>query len=239
MKIGGRSKLRVPERNEKTKTFQNQTMASSGTLLSDLDSNAGSSNDGDLVRKIFADMNAPGGGNPVISGVGQMISSPNPNTIAPMAMDSGPATSHLIGKDHPTPADFAAAMHGAHGASRMNEGNVPPPMPGNMAAQLMPPGAWNPYLNQQPQQMQQMPMDTGSKKNLYARIADEVKIPILVTILVFVFSLPFLNILFSHYIPSLLKPTGDVTHVGLLVKSVLAGATFWILQRVIAPLLSL
>jgi hypothetical protein len=224
----------VPERNEKTKTFQNQTMASSGTLLSDLDSNSGSSNDGDLVRKIFADMNAPGGGNPVISGVGQMISSPNPNTIAPMAMDAAPATSHIIGKDHPTPADFAAAIHGA---SRMNEGNVPPPMPGNMAPQLMPPGAWNPYLNQQPH-MQQVPM-MDSKKNLYARIADEVKIPILVTILVFVFSLPFLNILFSHYIPSLLKPTGDVTHVGLLVKSVLAGATFWVLQRVIAPLLSL
>ncbi len=210
-------------------------MASSGTLLSDLDSNSGSSNDGDLVRKIFADMNVPGGGNPVVSGVGQMINAPNPNTIAPMAMDAAPATSHIIGKDHPTPADFAAAMHGV---SRMSEGNVPPPMPGNMAANLMPPGAWNPYMAQQPQ-MQQMPVDTGSKKNMYARIADEVKIPILVAILVFVFSLPFLNILFSHYIPSLLKPTGDMTHVGLLVKSLLAGATFWVLQRVIAPLLSL
>jgi hypothetical protein len=194
-------------------------MASSGTLLSDLDSNSGSSNDGDLVRKIFADMNV----------------APNPNSIAPMTMDAAPATSHIIGKDHPTPADFAAAMHGV---SRMSEGNVPPPMPGNMAANLMPPGAWNPYMNQQPQ-MQQMPVDTGSKKNMYARIADEVKIPILVSILVFVFSLPFLNILFSHYIPSLLKPTGDMTHVGLLVKSLLAGSTFWILQRVIAPLLSL
>ena len=227
--------MRALETNEKTKTFQNQLMATSGTLLSDLDTNSGSSNDGDLVRKIFADMNVPGGGNPVISGVGQMISSPNPNTVAPMTMDAGPATSHIIGKDHPTPADFAAAMHGV---SRMSEGNVPPPMPGNMAANLMPPGAWNPYMQQQPQQMA-MPVDTGSKKNLYARIADEVKIPILVTILVFVFSLPFLNILFSHYIPSLLKPTGDMTHVGLLVKSLLAGASFWVLQRVIAPLLSL
>lgn len=210
-------------------------MASSGTLLSDLDGNQGAGNDGDLVRKIFADMNVPGGGNPVMSGVGQMISSPNPNTIAPMMMDSGPATSHIIGKDHPTPADFAAAIHGV---PRSNEGNVPPPMPGNMAQQLMPAGAWNPYLQQAPQQMQ-MPIDMGSKKNFYARIADEVKIPILVTILVFVFSLPFLNVLFSHYIPSLLKPTGDLTSVGLLVKSVLAGASFWVLQRVIAPLLSL
>lgn len=210
-------------------------MATSGTLLSDLDSGQaqGAANDGDLVRKIFADMNVPGGGNPIVNGVGQMISAPNPNTIAPMAMDPTPATSHIIGKDHPTPADFAAAMHGV---PRMNEGNIPPPMPGQMAQQLMPPGAWNPYLNQQPQQPV---VDMGSKKNMYARIADEVKIPILVTILVFVFSLPFLNVLFSHYIPSLLKPTGDLTTVGLLVKSVLAGASFWVLQRVIAPLLSL
>lgn len=210
-------------------------MASSGTLLSDLDSNQGAGNDGDLVKKIFADMNVGGGSNPIMNNVGQMISSPNPNSIAPMSMDSAPMTSHIIGKDHPTPADFAAAMHGV-GGSRMNEGNVPPPMPGNMAAQLMPPGAWNPYLNQQPQQPQPI---MESKKNLYARIADEVRIPILVTILVFVFSLPFLNVLFSHYIPSLLKPTGDLTTVGLLVKSLLAGTSFWILQRVIAPLLSL
>lgn len=225
------------ETNEKTRNLQNQPMASSGTLLSELESGQAAGGDGDLVRKIFADMNAPGSGNPVVSGMGQMISSPNPNTIAPMAMDPIPATSHIIGKDHPTPGDFAAAMHGI-GGSRMNEGNVPPPMPGNMAANLMPPGAWNPYMNQQQAPLPQM-IETESKKNLYARIADEVKIPILVTILVFVFSLPFLNVLFSHYIPSLLKPTGDLTTVGLLVKSVLAGSSFWVLQRVIAPLLSL
>ena len=209
-------------------------MASSGTLLSDLDSNQGGGSDGDLVKKIFADMNVGGGSNPIMNNVGQMITAPNPNSIAPMTMDSAPVTSHIIGKEHPTPADFAAAMHGV---PRMNEGNIPPPMPGNMAPQLMPPGAWNPYLAQQPQQM--MPIDSGSKKNMYARIADELKIPLLVTILVFVFSLPFLNVLFSHYIPSLLKPTGDLTTVGLLVKSVLAGTSFWVLQRVIAPLLSL
>jgi hypothetical protein len=215
-------------------------MSSSGTLLSELDSNQGAGNDGDLVKKIFADMNMASGSNPIMNNVGQMITSPNPNSIAPMSMDSAPVTSHIIGKDHPTPADFAAAMHGA-GGSRMNEGNVPPPMPGNMAANLMPPGAWNPYMQQQPpqQQMMPMPLDTGSKKNMYARIADEVKIPILVTILVFVFSLPFLNVLFSHYIPSFVKPTGDLTTVGLLVKSLVAGTSFWILQRVIAPLLSL
>jgi hypothetical protein len=77
------------------------------------------------------------------------------------------------------------------------------------------------------------------QKNVYARIADELKTPILVSILVFVFSLPFLNILFSHYAPMLLKPTGDLTSIGLLIKAVAAGGAFWVLQRVIAPLVSL
>ena len=230
--------MRALYKNQKSRIFRIIQMASSGTLLSELDTNQGASNDGDLVRKIFADMNMPGSNNPVISGVGQMINSPNPNSIAPMTMDSAPPTSHIIGKDHPTPADFAAAVHGV--PRSMNEGNMAPPMPNNMAG-MPPQGMWNPYMMQQ-QQQQAMPMmmeDPASKKNMYARIADEVKIPILVTILVFVFSLPFLNVLFSHYIPSLLKPTGDLTSVGLLVKAALAGVSFWILQRVIAPLLSL
>jgi len=88
-------------------------------------------------------------------------------------------------------------------------------------------------------QGQQVQLSEGSKRNIYSRVADEVKTPILVTLLVFVFSIPVVNVLFSHYIPSLVKPTGDLTTVGVLVKSVLAGATFWILQRVVAPLISL
>ena len=86
----------------------------------------------------------------------------------------------------------------------------------------------------------QMPMPAAApSKNMYAHIADELKIPILVTLIVFAFSLPFLNVLFSHYIPSLLKPTGDLTTIGLLVKAALAGTSFWVLQRVIGPLVSL
>jgi hypothetical protein len=77
------------------------------------------------------------------------------------------------------------------------------------------------------------------KKNMYARIAEELKTPILFTLMMFVFSLPFVHVLFSHYIPSLVKPSGDLTTMGLLAKSVLAGGMFWILQRVIAPLVSL
>lgn len=215
-------------------------MASSGTLLSDLNGDRSTGSDGDLVKKIMADMNMSGQGNPIMGGSGSMIMSPNPNTIAPVQMDAMPAMSHVIGKDHPTPADFAAAMHGV---PRMSEGGapntLPPPMPGNMMPNT--PSNWAPYMNQQPPQPMptMMVTDEGTKKNMYARIADEMKTPLLVMILVFIFSLPFLNILFSHYVPSLVKPTGDLTSIGLLVKSGLAGASFWILQRVIAPLVSL
>lgn len=210
-------------------------MASSGTLLSDLNEPTGS-NDTDLVKKIFADMNMNGQNNPILGGGGggQMIMSPNPNTTQQMTMDSVPATSHIIGKDHPTPADFAAAIHGVPRTADPSM-SLPPPMPGNM---MMPQQAYAPYQMQQ--QQQQMPMIMEEpKKNMYAKIAEELKTPIFVSILVFVFSLPFINLLFSHYIPSLVKPTGDLTTIGLLAKSVLAGSSFWILQRVIAPLVSL
>jgi hypothetical protein len=196
-------------------------MSSSGTLLSDLQQ-SGSPGDDDLVKQIFKDMNQP-------VSTGSMVNSPNPNTYAPIAMDPNPATSHVIGRDHPTPADFAAAMHGV----RDNAGGMPNMMP-------PPQGQFMPQAQGQWQgQGQQQQLSEGTKRNIYSRVADEVKTPILVTLLVFIFSIPVVNVLFSHYIPSLVKPTGDLTTVGVLVKSVLAGATFWILQRVVAPLISL
>ena len=212
-------------------------MASSGTLLSDLNGDGGAMNSGgdnDLVKKIFADMNMGSTANPLMpsgaGGSGSMIMAPNPNTVQQMTMDNVPPTSHIIGRDHPTPGDFAAAMHGVPRTEVA--GMVPPPMPANG---MMPQGVYAPYMGQQPTMMvPQVP-----QKNMYAKIADELKTPILVSILVFVFSLPFLNILLSHYAPMLLKPTGDLTSIGLLIKAVAAGGAFWLLQRVIAPLVSL
>jgi hypothetical protein len=208
-------------------------MASSGTLLSDLNDAGSGSGDNDLVKKIFADMNMGSQANPIMNsgGGGGMIMAPNPNTVQPMVMDNVPATSHIIGKDHPTPGDFAAAIHGVPRTDVA--GMVPPPMPANG---MMPQGQFASYMGQQ---QPQMVMPQVPQKNIYARVAEELKTPILVSILVFVFSLPFLNILFSHYAPMLLKPTGDLTSIGLLVKAVAAGGAFWVLQRVIAPLVSL
>ena len=210
-------------------------MASSGTLLSDLTGDGGApmgSGDNDLVNKIFADMNMSGSANPLMptGGSGSMIMAPNPNTTQQMTMDNVPATSHIIGRDHPTAGDFAAAIHGVPRAEV--GGMVPPPMP---AGGMMPQGQYAAYMPPQ----QQMMMPQIPQKNMYARIADELKTPILVSILVFIFSLPFLNILLSHYAPMLIKPTGDLTSIGLLLKAIAAGGVFWILQRVIAPLISL
>jgi hypothetical protein len=201
-------------------------MSAGGTLLSELDQK-GSPGDDDLVRQIFKDLNNPA---PSFSGGNEVINAPNPNTVAPHTMDSGPATSHIIGRDHPSPADFAAAMHGVQRAPVPENG--PPPPSGNYAMQP----SWN--QQQQMQQQQGAPMMMPTGKNIYSRVADEIKTPILVTLLVFLFSLPFINVLFSHYIPSLIKPTGDLTTIGTLVKSVIAGSTFWVLQRVVAPLLA-
>lgn len=197
-------------------------MSAGGTLLSELEQK-GSPGDDDLVRQIFKDLNNPA---PSFSGGNEVINAPNPNTVVPHTMDSAPATSHVIGRDHPTPADFAAAMHGVQRAPVPENG---PPPSGNY-------NMTSPWMQGQPPAQMMPPMPTG--KNIYSRVADEIKTPILVTLLVFIFSLPFINILFSHYIPSLIKPTGDLTTIGTLVKSALAGSTFWVLQRVVAPLLA-
>lgn len=191
------------------------------TLLSDLDS-APAAGDGDLVQNILNEMNGaptpmpP----PAVGGSGQgIIYAPNPNSTAQMTMDNAPITSHMIGNSHPTPADFTKMMN-THPMA------APQGTMGGMGAA---------YTQQQPQYVPPPP----PKRSWLLRSADEFRTSFFVAILIFVFSLPVINFLFAHYIPSMVKSTGELTWLGLLVKSLVAGATFWILQRVIVPLLSL
>ncbi len=196
-------------------------MAQAGTLLSDLDGQAGGS-DKDLVQAILADMSVPSqrGPPPALPqqappGYGQQ-----PNTTAPVTMDSRIPTSHMIGNEHPTPADFAAAMQGMNSVrphEAMIQGAPVGVMPG----------------------VQQQVVASAPTKNLYGRILDEAKLPVLIAILFFVFSLPPIRVLVAHYIPSFLRPTGDLTMVGLAAMAGVVGGMFWLLSRVIAPLLSL
>ena len=200
-------------------------MAAAGTLLQDLDSTSGGDND--LVQKILSDMN-------VQSAPGPRPIPPAMPAQTPMAeqrmapgntqftMDSTIPTSHMIGNQHPSPADFAAAVAG----SRSPEMGYAMPigqMPGSQQMQM---------------QMQAQPPQKGLSW-LSSVLAEEFKIPFMASILFFLFSLPPIRIVISHYIPSIIKQTGEYSLLGLGIVSLILGAYFWILQRVIAPLLSL
>lgn len=205
-------------------------MASAGTLLSELDARGGSSSqDNDLVEKILMDMNSNsgGGGNQVQMPARGMSAPPPPLPASspgvpmastfPQAADPLTAQAHVIGKEHPTPGDFAAAMYGMNRspeAAMYSAGPSGPRAPSS-----------NDYEYEEP------------KKNLYARVWDEMKTPLVISLLFFVLSLPAVNLLVSHYLPSLVLPTGSLSLIGLAGKAILAGGLFWVLQRVVAPLL--
>ncbi len=199
-------------------------MAQAGTLLSDLDSKPPvfSNKDDDLVNKILADMNVSSQSNPVMnssppSGNGRVINSPNPNSVYPAAIDPATATAHMIGKDYPTSADFANLMHSpqfSHGGSQF--ANIPPATP----------------IYQQPTLI-----DT-SRGNMYSDIISQIKQPLLVAIIVFIVSLPVINVLIGHYLPSLLRIGGDLTTAGMVVKSLFGGFLFWFIQKVLVPLMA-
>lgn len=203
-------------------------MASAGTLLSELDAGGNpNAQDSDIVEKILHDMNSGSGGNSVQMPGRGMAAPPPPlpaqappgvpmGTSFPQAADPMTAQAHVIGKEHPTPGDFAAAMYGMNRtpeAALYDDGN------GRRAPS-------NDYAYEEP-----------TKKNLYARVLDEAKTPLIVALLFFVISLPAVNVLVAHYLPSLILPTGALNMVGLVAKALAAGTLFWVLQRVVAPLL--
>lgn len=206
-------------------------MAAAGTLLADLDTQGGG--DGDLVQKILSDMNIPTGEQrrpapPPLPAQTPVYQQQMASSTQPIAMDSRIPTSHMIGNEHPTPADFAAAvgpMQGAYGMPMGQMPSMPMSQMGQMPMGQMPMGQMSQY-------------DTPSK-NIYSRVLEELKVPLVVAILFFVFSLPPIRVLIAHYIPSFVKQTGEFHTTGLLTVSALTGLTFWLLQRVIAPLLSL
>lgn len=200
-------------------------MSSAGTLLSDLDSKTPAGGDEDLVQKIMADMNSSGmnpimqGGNQHVSSLppapsGRVISSPNPNTTYPMASDPATATAHMIGKDYPTPADFA---------NLMNNGYAPSPQ----------------FLAQQAAAAPVLAQLSSNKGNWYSDILNQLRQPILVALIVFIMSMPIVHILIGHYLPTLLRPGGDLTTLGLVCKSLIAGSLFWFINKVLVPLVAM
>jgi hypothetical protein len=199
-------------------------MASAGTLLSALGSGSGGS-DGVFVQRILADLNTTESpSNPVMqtmpppAGNGRVVNAPNPNTTYPLAMDPSTANAHMIGKAYPTPGDFATMM---------NQGGSPAMEQGHQFQQQMGQGQATPILTQLTQ-----------GKGWFSDYMNQLRQPLLVAILVFVFSLPVVNVLLGHYMPSLLRASGDLTTIGLLVKSLGAGIAFWCILHILVPLVS-
>lgn len=197
-----------------------------GTLLSDLGDSAGS--DQDLVQSIMRDINGPSQQNPLSGGGGappppqpghipmqRNMNSANPNSYIQHSMDhqSGQAA-HMIGGSRPTPADFATLMGQGYMPAMMANGGALPP-----AAQAY---------------QQQAPESTTSKWMSW--IFNELRIPLFVAIVFFIFSLPTANVAFAHIFPSMVTATGNMTVLGQLTKAALAGVGFWLLHRVLAPL---
>jgi hypothetical protein len=132
----------------------------------------------------------------------------------------------MIGREHPTQADFDRMV--GQGPMPYNAG-----LPQMQQAPAI--GAVPPMTGVVPVEpfVQQPTNDWKSGWLL------ELKQPLLVAIIVFIMTLPAIHLLVGHYAPKLLNPGGSFTTLGLLVRALLGGALFWILQRVVAPLLSL
>lgn len=131
-----------------------------------------------------------------------------------MSSDPATATAHMIGKEYPTTADFANMMHApsySHGGSA--------------------------YASVAPQMAPSPTLLEATRGNLYSDILSQLKQPLLVAIIIFLVSLPVLNVLIGHYIPTLIQMNGDVTTIGLGVKSLVGGFLFWLIQKVLVPLM--
>jgi hypothetical protein len=210
-----------------------------GTPLSELGNDGSMGSDNDIVQQIMQDLNRPSQQNPLSGGGGPsmappqqmmpqggamapapsgrmgMMNAPNPNSYMQHAMDpqSGQAA-HMIGNSRPTPADFAALMGQGY-------------MPNAMAN-----GA---YSAQQAHSANYAEPPSGGNKWM-TWIFNELRIPIFVAIVFFLMSLPAANVMFAHLLPSLVTPTGNFTVLGQLARAAIAGVAFWLLHRVLAPL---
>lgn len=207
-------------------------MANAGTLLSDLDGRAPLSGDGDLVKMIYQDMNSGQDSRPGLpSGMapggvqGPMMPMPPPQqSTQQYQMDPGPPTAHIIGGQHPTSADFAQMLQSSTPGFAAG---------GNWAS--APSGSDN---SQQAQLAAQIANIQASQGKAWGNlIGDELRVPILIAILVFVVNLPFLSVLVAHYAPWMLKTSGDMNMYGQLSKALLVGLLFWGSNRIILPLL--
>lgn len=206
-------------------------MSGQGTLLADLDEGPSADIDNNLVQSILTDLNQSSQSNPVVSNIpppmgnrGAPIQNANAQySTYPTAADPAVPTAHLIGREHPTPADFQRMM------TYQQVPAMQQPMPYNASP-------YDAHMNTLPPTYSP-PAYSAPKKNWQGQWIDELREPLMVAIIVFLVTLPALNVLVATYIPSLLRPGGDYTPLGMVARAAVGGALYWAFKNVVVPLL--
>lgn len=205
-------------------------MANAGTLLTDLDGKMPIAGDNDLVNMIYKDMNSgpgPGSGSgpgPEMRPGGAIQMMPSPQTPHMNQMDTVPATAHIIGGQHPTAGDFAQMLQSS------STGFAP--------------SAWGPGAQGQQRQMspqefaaQVASMQAQQGKAWTGILTEELKVPLLIAILVFIVNMPFVSVLVAHYASWMLKSSGEMNLYGDVFRSLLVAGLFWGANKILLPLL--
>ena len=155
------------------------------------------SSDAGLVNKILADMNGPNEAMFQQQPMRMVLSEPPINTMQERVMDPAPATAHMIGNSSPTPQDFSSMM------SSSSYSQIP---------------------QQQPQQIQ-MPA-VPQKSDMFGNILERLKAPLVVAALFFLLNLPVFHTSIMAYAPWAFRSGSELSWVGLVLLSVLAGSLF-------------
>jgi len=155
------------------------------------------SSDAGLVNKILADMNGPNEAMFQQQPMRMVLSEPPVNSMQERVMDPAPATAHMIGNSSPTPQDFSSMM------SSSSYSQIP---------------------QQQPQQIQ-MPA-VPQKSDMFGSILERLKAPLVVAALFFLLNLPVFHTSIMAYAPWAFRSGSELSWVGLVLLSVLAGSLF-------------
>ena len=108
-------------------------------------------------------------------------------------------------------------------------------MPSSIPMPPMPPSASSSYTKQSQfvpvEEAEEAPAPVKAKRtNIWGRILSNIRDPLIVAILMFVLSLPGFHTVVSKVVPWAFAVGGELSYLGLIVKSLFAGALFAGLQ---------
>jgi hypothetical protein len=110
-------------------------------------------------------------------------------------------------------------------------------MPTNIPMPPMPPAASSSYSTQPSSQFvpveeaEEAPAPVKPRRtNIWGRILGYIRDPLMVAILMFVLSLPGFHTVVSKFVPWAFAVGGELSYLGLILKSLFAGALFAVLQ---------